>query len=71
MLPFGFSVGIPGKRASKIVIFICGRAPIRRLILTNTSLRLVVDVGHITIRPVEDVLLGPFEPVALLAEDGR
>ena len=38
MFPFGFSVGMPGDRASKIVIFICGLAPIRRLMLTRTSL---------------------------------
>ena len=27
MFPLGFSVGMPGEAASKIVIFICGRAP--------------------------------------------
>ena len=38
MLPLGFSVGMPGESLSKIVIFICGWAPIRRLMLTKTSL---------------------------------
>ncbi len=39
MFPLGFSVGMPGEAASKIVIFICGRAPWRRVRLTKTSRR--------------------------------
>ena len=57
MFPFGFSVGMPGDLASKIVIFICGRAPMRRVRLTRTSLRLVIDVGDVAVGPVEDGLL--------------
>ena len=57
-VPLGLLGGNAGRcQRRRSSIFICGRAPLRRLTSTRTSRRLVVDISDVAIGPVEDVLV--------------
>ena len=71
MVPLGFSVGIPGESLSKIVNLHLGLGTHSPGDADQNLLGLVVDVGDKAVRTIEDGVLGSFQLVALLAEDGR
>ncbi len=70
MLPLGFSVGMPGESASKIVSLHLRASTLAAGQVDEDLAALVIDVSDIAIRSIENELF-LLELITLLADDGR